>query len=95
MDYTKEIYEGQRQINGALCRADWKVIQALRLIHNILADLRPHVAQDVLGQLERAIAEADDVSGKVAGFKPPGCEPETREDTTYTHAATSYTSTQP
>ena len=95
MDYTKEIYEGQRKINGALCRADWKVIQALRLIHNIFAELRPHVAQDVLDQLERAINEADHVSGTVAGFKPPGCEPEAREDSTYTHAATNSTSPQP
>lgn len=95
MHYTKEIYDGQKQINGALCRADWKLIQALRLVHNILTDLRPHVPQDVLDQLDRAINEADDVSRTVASIKPPGCEPEAREDPTYTHAATNSTSTQP
>jgi hypothetical protein len=95
MEITEQMYEGQRQINGALCRVDWKLIQVLRMIHNIFAELRPHIAQDVLDKLEKAIKDADKFSGEVAGIKPPGCEPEGREDTTYTHAATNSTSNQP
>ena len=95
MEITEQMYEGQRQINGELCRADWKLIQALRVIHQIFAELRPHVAPEVLEKLERAINDADAVSKGVASIKPPGCVPELREDEdpTYTHAATS--STQP
>jgi hypothetical protein len=91
MDYTQESYVGQQKINGELCRADWKLIEALRVIQTIFAQLRPHVPQDLLDKLERAITEADEVSKGVASIKPPGCLPEEREDPTYTHAATSST----
>jgi hypothetical protein len=97
MDITKEMYEGQQQINGALCRVDWRLIQVLRMIHNIFVELRPHVPPDVLDKLERAINDADVVSARVASIKPPGCVPELREeeDPTYMHAATNSPSIQP
>lgn len=95
MEYTNQIYEGQRKINGALCRVDWKLIQALRVIQKIVSDLRPHVAPELLDKLERAITDADRLSATVAEIKPPGCEPEEREDPTYTHGSHNSPSTQP
>jgi hypothetical protein len=80
MEYSYEIYHGQQRINGELCRVDWKLIKALRMIHEILATLRPPVRDQLLEALKAAIEDADLTSSKVASIKPPGCDPENRED---------------
>lgn len=78
--YTYEIYHGQQRINGELCRVDWKLIKALKAIYEILATLHPPVRDQLLAGLKAAIEEADVTSGKVASIKPPGCDPENREE---------------
>ena len=80
MEYSDEIYYGQRRINGELCRVDWKLIQALKTIYEILATLRPPVRDQLLEALKGAIEDADRTSANVASIKPPGCDPENRED---------------
>lgn len=84
MDYTNEIYEGQKKINGQLCRVDWKLIEALRAVMTLLEQSRPPLPSELLQDLRRKIEGADYVSRKVAEIKPPGCEPELREDQPYT-----------
>ena len=88
MDYTNEIYEGQKKINGQLCRVDWKLIEALRAVKVILEQSRPPLPPDLLEDLQRKIEAANYVSRKVAEIKPPGCEPEIREDQPYTPPVT-------
>lgn len=90
MDYTDEMYQGQQKINGQLCRVDWRLVQALRLVHEIFESLRPQVRPpELLDNLKKAIDYADRVSSKVADIRPPGCEPPLREDgdPTYTSSA--------
>jgi hypothetical protein len=89
MDYNDDVQNGQRKINGQLCRVDWKLVNALRVIYDILAASRPPVSSELLASLKQAIDDADHTSSKVAEIKPPGCDPEKREDPTYTPPPTS------
>jgi hypothetical protein len=87
MEYTHdEIHYGQKKVNGQLCRVDWRLIQALRVVYEIFESLKPPVRLELLENLKTAIKDADDVSVKVADIRPPGCEPELREngDPSYT-----------
>ena len=86
-EYTHDqIFYGQKKVNGQLCRVDWRLIQALNVVYEIFESLHPPVRLELLENLKRAIKEADDVSMRVADIRPPGCEPERREngDSSYT-----------
>ncbi len=80
MDYTYQIHNGQKRINGELCRVDWKVIKALTAIYEILGALRPPVRDQLLESLKGIIDDANATSRFVASIKPPGCDPENPED---------------
>jgi hypothetical protein len=81
MEYSLDAhFDGQKRINGELCRVDWKLIRALNVLYEILETMRPHVKEQMLEALKQAIDDADLTSGKVASIKPPGCDPEERED---------------
>jgi hypothetical protein len=81
MAYTHdEIHEGQKKVNGQLCRVDWRLIQALRVAHEIFASLRPHVRPELLDELKTVIDAADYISDRVADIRPPGCDPDNREN---------------
>ena len=77
MATQQEINDGQRNINGELCRVDWRIIEALRAVKAVLAAC-PGCAGVSLTALDSAIKAADSVSDKVADIKPPGCDPEKR-----------------
>jgi|SRR5688572_24644947 len=81
MEYTQSDFnEGQKKINGQLCRADWKIIKAMSLFYELLDEFRPKVCEEKLAALKAAIDEANSVSQKVAEITPPGCEPSFRQD---------------
>lgn len=81
MEYSLDAhFDGQKRINGELCRVDWKLIRALNAIYEVLATMHPPVRDHLLEALRQAIDDADLTSGKVASIKPPGCDPENRED---------------
>ena len=77
----EKINQGQRWINYELCHVDEKVIEALRLCVNSLIQIKaalppsPTTKEINVDQVSVAISEALAISKKVAGLKPPGCEP--------------------
>ncbi len=81
MEYSLDAhFHGQKRINGELCRVDWKLVNALRAIYEILSTMHPPVRDNLLAAVKRAIDDADATSEKVASIKPPGCDPEKREE---------------
>ena len=95
MDFTTEMYDNQRKINGQLCRVDWKLIEALRAVLALLEKSHPALPPDLMEDLRRKIKSADYVSEKVAEIKPPGCDPEEREDEDEPYTPPPVTAPQP
>ena len=78
--YTQtQINDGQKQINGALCIVDWKIIEALKTLTDALA-ATPGVNRVNLDQVNAALADAFRSSAAVAEIVPPGCEPSLQVD---------------
>lgn len=70
MPTQEEINEGQMDINGQLCRVDWRLIRALREVETAFQGLGANTRQ-----LSAVISEAESISEKVADIVPPGCRP--------------------
>jgi hypothetical protein len=70
----KDIIEGQRRINGQLCRVDQMLVEIIRQLILELAKF-PAAARADLNRIEAMLVHAYQTSGKVAHIKPPGCEP--------------------
>ena len=66
MATQEEINNGQKDINGALCKSIWAVLQALRKFPGATPG----------SELEKAIASAEDLTAGVAKITPPGCNPQ-------------------
>lgn len=80
----EEINNGQRKINGQLCRVDWMLIEALRLLRIEMANL-PDVGNKAdFSKVDKMLEKAYKTSGAVAGIKPPGCEPQLVTDPNWT-----------
>src|SRR5438309_229697 len=82
MPTQEEINDGQKKINGQLCRVDWRLIEALKLISGVLKQVAAAKAADGTklvdldpAALNRLIDEAGRISAVVADIIPPGCEP--------------------
>jgi len=82
MPTQEEINDGQKKINGQLCRVDWKLIEALKLISGFLEQVAAAKAADGTKlvdldavALNRLINDAGGISAVVADIIPPGCEP--------------------
>ena len=71
---SETVWKNQKQINGNLCRVDWRLIQALQAVSDILEKI-PGADPAALTSLKKSIQEADEISEKVAGDDPPGCVP--------------------
>jgi hypothetical protein len=81
MEYAPEdfsqsaINSGQRKINYALTLVDEKLAKALEALRDAIAAL-PTAHNIDLQEVNEAINEVYDISQKVAGIKPPGCDPD-------------------
>jgi hypothetical protein len=79
--YQQEINHGQARLNYELCVVDFKVIEALKGVLDIVKTIAtlPAIAHHLrgvdFGKMEAAIADAYETSTRVPGIKPPGCEP--------------------
>ena len=85
MDNQTDSWEGQKKINGGLCRVDWLLVEALRETSNALAQLAAsqsaygaQMAAPDLTALNAWIEKADRISATVADIIPPGCLPRDR-----------------
>lgn len=75
-DYTQpEINKGQRKINYALTLVDEKLAKAIEALRDAVAAL-PAAHNIDLDEVNKAIDDALDTSRRVAGIKPPGCDPQ-------------------
>ncbi len=70
----EEINDGQRKINGQLCRVDRKLVEILRFLREELAKL-PELAKVDFSEFDKRLKEIYYISGAVAEIIPPGCEP--------------------
>lgn len=70
-----DINDGQRKINGQLCRVDRKLVEILRLLRMELAKLPEFAAID-FAEFDTRLKEIYHISGAVAEIIPPGCEPQ-------------------
>jgi hypothetical protein len=79
MEYTLEdfsqlaINNGQRKINFALTVVDIKLVKAIEALRDAVAAL-PAAHNINLENLNKAITDVYQTSGKVADIKPPGCD---------------------
>ena len=75
-NYTQaDINKGQRKINYALTLVDEKLAKAIEALRDVIAALPP--AHNInLEDVNKKINDALDTSKKVAGIKPPGCDPQ-------------------
>jgi len=75
-NYTQaDINKGQRKINYALTLVDEKLAKAIEALRDAIAALPP--AHNInLEDVNKKINDALDTSKKVAGIKPPGCDPQ-------------------
>ena len=80
MEYAPEdfsqlaINRGQRKINYALTMVDEKLAKALEALRDAIAALPAAHNIDLKG-VNEAINDALETGRKVAGIKPPGCDP--------------------
>src|SRR5215213_1282743 len=80
MEYAPEdfsqsaINRGQRRINYSLTMVDEKLAKALEALRDAIAAL-PAAHNIDLEEVNEAINDALETSRKVAGIKPPGCDP--------------------
>ena len=68
------INRGQRKINYSLTMVDEKLAKALEALRDAIAAL-PAAHNMDLEAVNKAIKAALEASRKVAGIKPPGCDP--------------------
>jgi|KBSSwiStaDraftv2_1062776.scaffolds.fasta_scaffold69185_4 hypothetical protein len=74
-DYTQSgINKGQRKINYALTLVDEKLVKAIEKLRDAIAAV-PAAHNIDLAEVNEAIDDALETSKKVAGIKPPGCDP--------------------
>jgi hypothetical protein len=71
---SETVWQNQKKINGNLCRVDWRLIQALQAVSDILEKI-PGGNPAAIASLKESIQEADRISEIVAGDDPPGCVP--------------------
>lgn len=77
------INDGQRKINGQLCRVDWMIVETLRLLRVEMAKL-PAANQLDFERIDSMLTRAYHTSGEVAEIRPPGCEPTLVADPNWT-----------
>ena len=75
--------DGQKKINGELCRVDWMIIETLKHLRQIL-DQSPAMARADFENFDKWLKWAYYASGAVADIKPPGCEPSLKVDPDWT-----------
>ena len=68
------INDGQRKINGQLCRVDWMLVEVLRLLRVEIKKL-PAAHQLDFERIDAILTRAYHTSAAVAEIRPPGCEP--------------------
>ncbi|MEP6820637.1 MAG: hypothetical protein ABJA18_13965 [bacterium] len=78
MPTQEAINAGQKTINGKLCQVDWRLLQALEKVRDILGNI-PGVNAADIASLNDLIQRADEMSKEVAGDDPPGCDPKNRQ----------------
>ena len=69
------INDGQRKINGQLCRVDWMIIEIKKL---------PAAHQLDFERIDAILTRAYHTSAAVAEIRPPGCEPTLVADPNWT-----------
>jgi hypothetical protein len=74
----QEINDGQRRINGQLCRVDWMLLETLRLLRIEIEKL-PGIGKADLQRIDEVLTRAYHTSAAVSEL-PPGCEPAVVED---------------
>lgn len=79
----QDINDGQRKINGQLCRVDWMLVETLRLLRVEIKKL-PAANQLDFERIDTILAKAYHTSAAVAEIRPPGCEPTLRADPDWT-----------
>ena len=72
--HQRAINHGQRKINYKLTVVDEKLIEAVKALIKAIAGL-PNPPQDAITAASMAIAQAKEVSDRVAETRPPGCDP--------------------
>lgn len=86
--YSQEqINKGQRHINYELVRVDDRLIKIIRMLVDMLKQAKafPEAAPQskasqrlaTVKTIEDELDDVTSISSKVAGIKPPGCEPPT------------------
>ena len=82
MPTQEEINDGQKKINGQLCRVNWRLIQALKQVSRALEQVAAAKAADGTqvvsldpAALNGLINDAEKISAVVADIIPPGCDP--------------------
>jgi hypothetical protein len=73
------INDGQRRINGELCRVDRQFVKIFQNLRSELAKTSAFAKADFTA-FDRLLKEAYHMSAAVAGIKPPGCDPEYNPD---------------
>ncbi len=84
-DYWKpqDAFEGQKRINGQLCRVDQMLIEIIKQLKIEIAKFPVFAKAADLKQIDAMLVEAYNTSGRVAHIKPPGCEPPYPPDSTW------------
>lgn len=77
------INDGQRKINGQLCRVDWMLVEVLRLLRVEIKKL-PAAHQLDFERIDAILTRAYHTSAAVAEIRPPGCEPTLVKDPNWT-----------
>jgi hypothetical protein len=79
----QNINDGQRKINGQLCRVDWMIVETLRLLRVEMAKLPAANLLDY-ERIDAMLTRAYHTSAAVAEIRPPGCEPTLVADPNWT-----------
>jgi hypothetical protein len=82
-----QINKGQKNINYELVRVDERIINVIRMLVDLLKQSKalPEAAPQstasarlvTVNTIEAVLTDAAEINSKVAGIKPPGCEPPT------------------
>ena len=83
-DAQKGINNGQKQINGQLCRVDWMLVEILRLLRVEVAKLPTSAVKLEFDKIDKMLTKAYYTSAGVAEIIPPGCEPQFIADPNWT-----------
>lgn len=83
-DPQKSINDGQRQINGQLCRVDWMLVEILKLLRVEVAKLPAGAVKLEFDKIDKMLTKAYYTSAAVAEIIPPGCEPRFVADPNWT-----------